>query len=126
VATCYVCLHNAWLVKAPCEYGEECPFWPQSIKEQTIPCRQKCAACHQIMPVDYHVTDEIWDEAVRPFFRDSIICLNCFISWADEKLLPWDKEIEMWPTSLDTLLTEVRRITLITPEDLAETTFESK
>lgn len=83
---------------------------------KSIPCRQKCAACFHIMPIDYHVTDEIWYEVVPTLLNNSIICLNCFTSWADEKLLPWDKEIEMRPTSLHTQ----RYIGLMADKEMSE------
>lgn len=68
--------------------------------EQKIPCRQKCAACSQVLTIDYHVSDGIWYEAVKPFYNNSIICINCFARWADEKLLPWCQEITLRPCSM--------------------------
>lgn len=72
-----------------------------SEQEQVIPCRPKCAACAHVLKVDYYVSDEkIWRETVKPYYRNSIICLNCFTRWADEKLLRWCKHIELYPRSL--------------------------
>lgn len=74
--------------------------------EQKIPCRQICGACHRVSPIDFAVPKEIWLEAVNPFYRNDHICIYCFAAWADDKLLPWDNEIEMYATSLHTLLAE--------------------
>jgi len=73
-----------------------------------IPCRQICGACHRVSPIDFAVPKEIWVEAVHPYYQNDHICIYCFAAWADDKLLAWDKEIEMLPMSLQTHIKEVR------------------
>jgi hypothetical protein len=70
--------------------------------EVSIPIRQWCAMCGQIHKVDFHVPDQIWKEAIHPNFQNSVVCLNCFMSRADEKFLEWDKEIVLRPCSFYT------------------------
>lgn len=59
-----------------------------------------CQICGHVHKIDFAVPNEIWDEAIHPRFKDTHICLNCFIERADEKLLPWDKEIKLFPCSM--------------------------
>lgn len=79
---------------------------------QTIPTRQICGLCHRVVAVGFHVPNEIWQEAVHPHYREAIHCLSCFIERADEKLLPWDREIRFFPTSLHTQVAEVRGLAI--------------
>jgi hypothetical protein len=69
-----------------------------------IPTRQFCAICGHIHKIDFHVPDHIWKLAIHTNWRNSIVCLNCFMERADEKLLPWDDTIELRPTSFYTRL----------------------
>lgn len=65
-----------------------------------IPCRQYCAICGNLYAVDYHIShQEIWDEAIHPHYRNSTVCLECFIRRADEKDLQWDLYIKFYPCS---------------------------
>lgn len=73
-----------------------------NMTDPQIPIRQWCAMCGQIHKIDYWVPDEIWYEAIHPHLNTSRICLNCFMARADEKFLPWDKEIKLWPCSFFT------------------------
>lgn len=70
------------------------------------PTRERCAACQQISQVGFAVPDEVWEAVVHPQFINSILCLRCFVSRADEKLVPWDDDIELFPVSLHTHLSQ--------------------
>jgi len=61
-----------------------------------------CQICGHVHKIDFWVPDEIWDEAIHPRFKNTHICLNCFMERADEKLLRWDKIIKLFPCSLVT------------------------
>jgi len=61
-----------------------------------------CQICGHVHKIDFWVPDEIWDEAIHPRFKNTHICLNCFMERADEKLLQWDKTIKLVPCSLAT------------------------
>jgi hypothetical protein len=68
--------------------------------DDTIPTRERCAVCHKISSVGFHVPNELWLAVVHPQFNNSILCLNCFISYADEKQAKWDRVIKFYPVSL--------------------------
>jgi hypothetical protein len=76
--------------------------------EIMIPTRERCQACQQPSPVGFSVPDDVWEAVVHPSLRNSILCLPCFISRADEKLIAWDEQIELFPVSLAKHLREVR------------------
>lgn len=69
---------------------------------QSIPTRMFCQICGKIHKIDFWVPDEIWDEAINPRYKNTHICLNCFMERADERLLPWDKEIKLMTCSMAT------------------------
>lgn len=75
-----------------------------------IPTRERCQACDQVSAIGFWVPNEMWAEVVHPHFRDSVLCVNCFISRADEKLIDWSAEIKFWPVSLAAHLRDVREI----------------
>ena len=79
--------------------------------EQKIPTRMFCQICGHLHKIDFWVPDEIWNEAIHPRWRDSHVCINCFMERADERLLEWDKEIKMWPCSMATQI-EIQKIEL--------------
>ena len=81
-----------------------------------IPVRQFCGICHRVVAVHFHVPNEIWAEAVHPSQVETPHCLACFVSRADEKLLPWDAAISFMPISLATHLTTTRRLSLACAE----------
>lgn len=62
--------------------------------------REICTCCGRINHVGFTVPNVIWNEAVPAFFINSILCLQCFATFADESLIEWDKDIEFWPVSL--------------------------
>lgn len=80
-----------------------------------IPTRERCAACQQPSPVSFWVPDETWAMVVHQFFQNSILCLPCFVSRADEKLIEWEKDIKLYPISLATQLRDVRGMALPGP-----------
>ena len=66
--------------------------------------RERCAACQEVSPVGFHVPNEVWEAVVHPQFVHSILCVRCFVSRADEKLVAWDESIEFYPVSFVTHL----------------------
>lgn len=64
------------------------------------PTRERCAMCQRISPVGFHVPTEVWQACVHPHWQNSVLCLGCFISQADEKLIAWDRHITFYPVSL--------------------------
>ena len=74
------------------------------------PTRERCAACQKISPVSFPVSNEIWEAVIHRQFENSILCLPCFISRADEKLVAWDRAIELFPVSLFTHLSRTGRL----------------
>lgn len=66
----------------------------------SIPTRQRCGVCHVVCILDFCVPDEMWKKAIPDYLRNERLCLWCFVSRADERHLPWDKEIELRPVSL--------------------------
>lgn len=77
------------------------------------PTRERCQMCHRISSVGFHVPDAVWEAAVHPHWRNSVLCVQCFIAQADEKLLRWDEEIRFFPVSLRSHLEEFAGL----PED---------
>ena len=66
--------------------------------------REICKLCWQINVVGFHVPDDVWTAVVPPEVRERIVCLPCFARLADEKLVPWDRDIALFPVSLATHL----------------------
>lgn len=67
--------------------------------EKKIPNRMFCQICGQIHKIDFWVPDDIWKESIPEFYWHGPVCLNCFMNRADEKFIPWDKEIQFMPCS---------------------------
>lgn len=72
--------------------------------EQKIPTRMFCQICGHLHKIDFWVPDEIWNEAIHPKWRDTHVCLNCFMERADQRLLEWDEGIVLMPCSMATQL----------------------
>ena len=66
--------------------------------------RERCGMCHKISSVGFFVPNGVWAQAVHQHWRDSILCLACFTTMADEKMIEWEREIEFFPVSLRTHL----------------------
>ena len=79
--------------------------WEEDI---SIPTRERCGVCHKVSAVGFHVPDKLWRVAVPDHYRDTVLCVPCFVSFADERMLPWDREIRFYPVSLRGFLTYVR------------------
>lgn len=67
-----------------------------------IPTRERCRVCWKVSAVGFLVPNEIWILAVPVHLREAPMCLPCFTSFADEKMIPWDRDIEFYPVSLRT------------------------
>lgn len=81
----------------------------------TVPNREFCGMCHDIIRVGFKVPNEIWKEVIKPYYQESPICLRCFTRRADEKLIPWDLKIKLFPTSYYTLLVKTREFKVAPP-----------
>ena len=73
--------------------------------------------CHQISSVTFWVPGEVWCRAVPKHWQHDPLCLSCFISQADEKLIPWDEEIKFYPVSMANHMKFVRVQTGRTTDD---------
>lgn len=69
---------------------------------KSIATRERCGICNKVSPIGFKVPDEIWEIAIPDYYRSSVMCINCFISFADERLIEWDKDIKFYPVSLRT------------------------
>jgi hypothetical protein len=72
--------------------------------------REICRLCFHANPVGFSVPDNVWEAAMPPDHRQSVLCLACFARLADEKLIPWDGEIALYPVSMATHLGKVNEI----------------
>lgn len=64
----------------------------------TVPTRPRCACCRQVIVVDLHVPDDLWNAVMRDP-KAGYVCVNCFASRADEKLIDWAPHITLVPLS---------------------------
>lgn len=62
--------------------------------------REICKACCHAGGIGFHVPDEVWYAAVPEKFQNGVLCISCFIRLADEKLIPWDECIDLYPVSM--------------------------
>lgn len=69
-------------------------------KTNKIPTRSWCGMCHKRMSIDFLVPDDVWNLAVHHHWQNSVLCINCFILQADEKLIDWAATIKFFPISL--------------------------
>ena len=69
--------------------------------------REICKLCWQINVVGFHVPDDVWTAVVPECAQTRVVCLACFTRLADEKLIPWDRDIEFSPVSLATHLRDI-------------------
>jgi hypothetical protein len=69
-----------------------------------IATRERCQMCHHVNAIGFHVPNAVWLAAVHRHWQNSILCLSCFVSQADEKLIAWDEGIVFYPVSLRTHL----------------------
>lgn len=66
----------------------------------SIPTRSRCHYCGNVIVVDIHVDDEVWLAVFREKEGTGYICINCFASRADEKLIDWAPHVCLVPASL--------------------------
>ena len=66
----------------------------------SIATRERCGVCHCVSAIGFHVPDELWRVAVPDYFRETVLCLKCFVSFADERMLRWERSIKFFPVSL--------------------------
>lgn len=71
--------------------------WEEGI---SISTRQRCGVCHQVAAVNFKVPDDLWLRAVPSYFRQTPMCISCFASFADERMLTWCADITFYPKSL--------------------------
>lgn len=62
--------------------------------------REVCKLCFEVNAIGFSVPDRVWLQVVPEHVRTRVVCLRCFVRLADEKLVPWDREIELFPVSL--------------------------
>ena len=62
--------------------------------------REICKCCGRINHVGFSVPDEIWNKAIPTTYINSVLCLQCFATFADEGLVNWDEDIQFWAVSL--------------------------
>ncbi|MBA7622590.1 hypothetical protein ES703_29968 [subsurface metagenome] len=70
--------------------------------------REICKLCFRANPVGFSVPDEIWKDVIPSEHRSKVVCISCFARLADEKLIPWDKQICLYPISMHTHLNDVK------------------
>ena len=92
------------------------------IEGESIATRQRCGVCSKVDPVMFLVPDDVWKRVVPNYHQNDRVCLMCFCSFADERLVAWEKGIEFFPRSLRTHLEDVRGITLSESEPRNEMT----
>lgn len=61
--------------------------------------RELCRICLHENPVGFVVPDSIWDAVVPEDLRNSVVCLSCFASIGDDKMIDWDRDIQFFPVS---------------------------
>ena len=66
--------------------------------------REICRMCWRANPVGFSVPDNVWQDVIPPEHRSHTVCLSCFTRLADEKLVPWDYSIRLYPVSMHTHL----------------------
>jgi hypothetical protein len=76
--------------------------------------REFCGLCHRMSSIGFWVPDECWAAVVHASRINDIHCLPCFIARADEQLIPWDREIKLFPVSLSAHLTATSLRHLVT------------
>ncbi|QDV90618.1 hypothetical protein RAS2_16980 [Phycisphaerae bacterium RAS2] len=66
--------------------------------------REICKLCYHVNPVGFNVPNDVWLAVVPDHVKSSVVCLSCFTRLGDEKGIPWDHEIDLYPVSLATHL----------------------
>lgn len=63
------------------------------------PHRPFCGICNEVIRVDYHVPDEVWELSLHRSHRNGYVCLDCFTRNADERGVEWSDNIKFYPIS---------------------------
>lgn len=71
--------------------------WEEGISTAT---RSRCGVCHHVSPVDFLAPDSVWLRVVPDYFRNTVLCVTCFASFGDERMIAWEDGIEFYPVSL--------------------------
>lgn len=66
----------------------------------TVPTRARCACCGGVIVADIAMPDDLWCAVMRDKFGPGYVCLNCFASRADEKLIDWAPHVTVHLVSL--------------------------
>ncbi len=70
--------------------------------------REICKICFRVNPIGFSVPDKIWRAVIPKEYQSGEVCLWCFTHLADEKLIPWDNQIEFYPVSMYSHLNNVK------------------
>jgi hypothetical protein len=70
--------------------------------------RETCRICWRANPVGFYVPDDVWNAVIPPEHLSNVVCISCFARLADEKLVPWDRDIQLYPVSMHTHLQDVK------------------
>lgn len=68
--------------------------------------RETCKRCWRANPLGFHVPDEVWNAAVPLELRGRVLCILCFDELATERGVQWDRDVQLFPVSGITHLTE--------------------
>jgi hypothetical protein len=63
------------------------------------PTRPICEDCRRRVVVDFKVPDEVWLAVFKETHGPGYFCVQCFGARADERLVPWCRDIELFPMS---------------------------
>ena len=63
------------------------------------PTRPICEDCRRRIVVDFRVPDEVWLAVFKETHGPGYFCVQCFGARADERLVPWCRDIELYPMS---------------------------
>ena len=48
-------------------------------------CGESCACCTREQRIAWKVTDELWRKVVIPYYKNKILCLECFLRMASDR-----------------------------------------
>ena len=58
---------------------------------------QRCKVCGRRTEIEFHVTDDVWARVIPPPYRNNVVCLRCFDSFASLRNVDYadaiDKEL---------------------------------
>lgn len=63
------------------------------------PTRPICEDCRKRIAVDFKVPDFVWLSVFHQCDGFGYLCVQCFATRADEKMVPWCEHIELFPMS---------------------------